>query len=286
MLVARLLSYIEPRRRVDAPDEAPHEPTPYRSPARRPHRSTDALPRPGDAWAIAVLRDGARGLAEALLGAAVAASWVGDGEDIPLPDDPMLRALHAELGGVKRQIYVLKRRSIQLAQAMAGSVARSPVARPESSGRRAYRLTVLAGAAVLAVGAVRGIRASALHRPHGLLLALMLLTAGLTLVFAARAARDPGPAARGYFRWIDIAMRSLGRDVRGGKIKSVPEVSLAVAVYGLDSLQLAPMFVAVELTEVSGGASASYTPSIGGGWGGTTCGGGSWCGGGGGGCGG
>jgi hypothetical protein len=88
------------------PAQPPGPNNPYRRPGPAEGRKRLAIgwvPLPEDAWAIAYLRDGQKGVAEALFAAAVALGWItrtpaglvvnAQGR----PSDPLLGALHGML---------------------------------------------------------------------------------------------------------------------------------------------------------------------------------------------
>lgn len=267
--------------RLEPPEArpAPSRGAPYRSPGL----ALGALPTGDDAWAIAYLRAGRRGVTEALVAAAVAAGWLGDDEaPIEPPEDARLRALHHAMGKVKRDAGSLREHAAAVAQQLEPAIlaALQPYGRTPRMKVLAFALHALPGVAVALVGWVRCVRADLLHRPHGILDVLVVASVLGALVLGARAMNSTSPRARRYQGWVSDAMQSLRRDVQSGERAEPSDVALAVAAYGVASLHVAPVLAAMPIALYAPPASSSCS-------GGSSCGGGG-CGGGcgGGGCGG
>lgn len=220
------------------------------------------LPGPEDVWAIAWLRDGESGVAEALMAAAVASGWVrGNGTSLTVssgspPSDPILADFHTALSWIGDSYLGIRRAAKGIAQRYApelrASMARAGFERSRNMRTFVSALIVVAGAAMLFVGVVRCARARELHRPHGFLVVEMAALAVATSFVAKRRWESRSARADQYLSWLGNATRSLRQDVLSGRRTSSEEVASTAAISGLTAIAAAPLFLGVSTNDLLG----------------------------------
>ena len=212
-------------------------------------------PKPAEHLAIAYLRGGNRGVAEALLCAAIAGSWLYPWEggyyraNLGMPHESTLcrfiatirvgfyaPAQLAELAGMHATLY---EPGLVEELERAGLMAPAAVRRRVKWVRFTPLIPILVGEAIPVFG-----RSAEAGPPNAFLTWAMVL-ATLFVILAATRARVPvRTVAKAYLEWLDAATTSLQQDVGAGRRRHFEEVTLAVAARGLSVLALVPAFSA------------------------------------------
>jgi uncharacterized protein (TIGR04222 family) len=287
------------RRPSDA-DPTPEGGGAYRQaaqPSRRKRLTLGSIPGADEVFAIAYLRGGTTGLAQALLCTATAAEWLVPGPDSSsvglreaAPEDPLLLRYYTSLAAAKKILlsHDEARSTAELIAATAEAELKSQLRaaglqRSHGASLREALVIGASGILVLFVGTIRAQRGVILGHPIGYLSTEILLATAGFFGLAVFAFNDTATArGRRYLRWLRSTTRSLCDEVAAGRRTGTHEVLLAVAAVGAAEIASAPIFFPLKnfIVPPSGGGSD--------GGGGGSCGGGG-CGGGGcggGGCGG
>lgn len=254
-----------------APDIRPEQDASagYRTPGRvKTKLAVGSYPSIDDTLAIAYLRKGKAGLAEAIFIQASAEGWLRPGQThgqisvYPLPSEASAssRALAANLHATSVTPPQIRAAADRVAQNLAPDLRRELVEQGllHGAASQTYGFFAFAGvgAAVLAVGVVRMLRGLELGRPVGFLAVETLVVAGVLAVIARGKERtDKGDA---YYRWIRDSTFSLRQDVASGRAQKPADLALAGALTGVVGV---PLVAATWLWGGGGGWASAATAS-------------------------
>lgn len=200
------------------------------------------FPRPDEIYEVAYLRDGVRGVAEAMLSRATAEGWLTgerggrftiEPSELAVSDD--LRQLRAAIG--HGSVSVTSARSIATSLAkkkeekLREGLINAGLLRPASRlvvGSVVYAFLAFV---VLSLGMLRLVRGLELHRPV-VFLVLELLAIGGAFLFLAKPRKTTGDAQK-YLDWLTDATQSLRTEVQEKRAHSADDVALVAALAGV-----------------------------------------------------
>ncbi len=267
-----------------------------------------AWPSVDDVLAVAFLRAGERGVAEAIVAQAVAEGWLtpashpGAAWSVhPIPRDAALasRGLAAELHATAVTTHQVRSAATIVAARRTGDLERelAELGLLHPPGRMLVGSVAYAtvGLSLLGVGALRATRGIELGRPIGFLVLEMIAVA--VALFLFRKASRLTSAGDRYLKWLGASTVSLRHDVYAGRTRRPADVALVGATAGLVAIPFlaaawpgtawgstaGSTFGAAEVPTGSSACSSSSCSSSscggGGGCGSSSCGGGGGCGG-------